>query len=120
MVIPAAEAFLSARSESIDYAVMEKAERVAVVPVEMGWSDVGSWDALHAISACDASNNACRGDVVAIDTANCLVRAGEGKKVALVGVSDLIVVVDGDDVLILPCGRSQEVKRVLAAMKGEA
>ena len=58
-----------------------------------------------------------RGKVVAIDTADCLVRAGEGKRVALVGVSDLIVVADGDDVLILPRGRSQDVKRIIEAMK---
>ncbi|HEV7289174.1 mannose-1-phosphate guanylyltransferase/mannose-6-phosphate isomerase [Sphingomonas sp.] len=116
-ILPDAIEFAKSPSDSIDYAVMEKASKVVVVPVRMGWSDVGSWDALHAISDSDANNNACRGDVVAIDTANCLVRAGDGKKVALVGVSDLIVVVDGDDVLILPRGRSQEVKRVLAAMK---
>ena len=116
-ILPDAVEFAKSPSDSIDYAVMEKAARVAVVPVSMGWSDVGSWDALHAISDCDESGNACGGDVVAIDTADCLVRAGPGKRVALVGVTDLIVVVDGDDVLILPRGRSQEVKRILEAMK---
>lgn len=116
-ILPDATAFAASPSDSIDYAVMEKAERVAVVPVSMGWSDVGSWDALHAISDCDGQGNACRGDVVAIDTADCLVRAGKGKRVALVGVSDLIVVVDGDDVLVLPRGRSQDVKRIIEAMK---
>lgn len=119
-ILPDATAFAASPSDSIDYAVMEKAEQVAVVPVSMGWSDVGSWDALHAISACDADDNVCRGDVVAIDTVNCLVRAGEGKRVALVGMSDLIVVADGDDILILPRGRSREVKRVLAAMQDRA
>lgn len=117
-VWPDAEAFAESASESIDYAVMEKAERVAVVPVSMGWSDVGSWDALHAISECDADGNACRGDVVAIETANCMVRADAGKRVALVGVEDLIVVASGDDILILPRGRSQEVKKIIDAMKG--
>ncbi|MEG3181027.1 mannose-1-phosphate guanylyltransferase/mannose-6-phosphate isomerase [Sphingomonas sp. LT1P40] len=116
-ILPDATEFAKSPSDSIDYAVMEKAPRVAVVPVSMGWSDLGSWDALHAISDCDIHGNACRGDVVAIDTADCLVRAGAGKKVALVGVSDLIVVVDGDDVLILPRGRSQDVKRIIEAMK---
>lgn len=113
---PDAEAFAACPSDSIDYAVMEKAERVAVVPVSMGWSDVGSWDALHAVSACDEGGNSCLGDVIAIETSNCLIRA-EGKRVALVGVSDLIVVVHGDDVLILPRGRSQDVKRVTEALK---
>ena len=116
-ILPEAAAFARSPSDSIDYAVMEKAYRVAVVPVSMGWSDLGSWDALHAISNCDVHGNACGGDVVAIDTADCLVRAGPGKRVALVGVSDLIVVADGDDVLILPRGRSQEVKRIIEAMK---
>lgn len=116
-ILPDAVEFAKSPSDSIDYAVMEKASRVAVVPVSMGWSDVGSWDALHAISECDADGNACGGEVIAIDTADCLVRAGAGKRVALVGVSDLIVVADGDDVLILPRGRSQDVKRIIEAMK---
>lgn len=116
MIWPDAAAFAASPSDSIDYAVMEKAERVAVVPVTMGWSDVGSWDALHAISDRDDSGNAWRGEVVAIDARGCLVRA-EGKRVALVGVEDLIVVTSGDDVLILPRGRSQEVKRLLEVMK---
>ncbi|MCW3835283.1 mannose-1-phosphate guanylyltransferase/mannose-6-phosphate isomerase [Sphingomonas canadensis] len=114
---PDAEAFAASPSDSIDYAVMERADRVAVAPVAMGWSDVGSWDALHAISRCDSAGNACAGDVVAIDTANCLVRAGEGKRVALVGVQDLIVVADGDDILVLPRGRSQEVKKIVEALR---
>jgi mannose-1-phosphate guanylyltransferase len=116
-ILPDATEFAKSPSDSIDYAVMEKAPRVAVVPVSMGWSDVGSWDALHAISEGDANGNTVRGDVVAIDTADCLVRAGAGKRVALVGVSDLIVVADGDDVLVLPRGRSQDVKRIIEAMK---
>jgi len=116
-VYPDADAFAASPAESIDYAVMEKAERVAVVPVAMGWNDVGSWDALHAISACDADGNAHRGDVIALDTRNCLVRS-DGARIAMVGVSDLIVVASGSDILILPRGRSQEVKALLEAMKG--
>lgn len=114
---PDAEAFAACPSNSIDYAVMEKAPRVAVVPVRMGWSDVGSWDALHAISEADEGGNVVRGDVVAIETLNCMVRAESGKRVALVGVSDLIVVADGDDILILPRGRSQDVRKIIEAMK---
>ena len=114
---PDRDAFGASPSDSIDYAVMERHPRVAVVPVDMGWSDVGSWDALHAISEGDEGGNVLRGDVVAIDTEHCMVRAEAGKRVALVGVSDLIVVADGDDILILPRGRSQEVKRLLEAMQ---
>nr|WP_294817722.1 mannose-1-phosphate guanylyltransferase/mannose-6-phosphate isomerase [uncultured Sphingomonas sp.] len=114
---PDAEEFAQSPSDSIDYAVMEKAPRVAVVPVAMGWSDVGSWDALHAISECDAQGNVSRGDVVLIDAENCLVRSEKGKRIALVGVRDLIVVAAGDDVLVLPRGRSQDIRKIIEAMK---
>ena len=114
---PDADAFAASPDDSIDYAVMEKADRVAVVPVAMGWNDVGSWDALHAISDTDAQGNAHRGNVLAIETKDCLARS-DGIRIAMVGVSDLIVVASGNDVLILPRGRSQEVKKLIAAMKG--
>ena len=115
-VWPDADAFAASPSDSIDYAVMEKARRVAVVPVAMGWSDLGSWDALDAITDCDAGGNAHAGQVIAVDTTNCFVRA-DGIRVALVGVEDLIVVASGTDVLILPKGRSQDVKKIIEAMK---
>jgi mannose-1-phosphate guanylyltransferase/mannose-1-phosphate guanylyltransferase/mannose-6-phosphate isomerase len=114
-VYPQSAAFARAPSTSIDYAVMEKATRVAVVPVAMGWSDVGSWDALHAISDTDGDGNAHHGEVLAIETKNCLVRT-DGARIALVGVEDLVVVASGLDVLILPRGRSQEVKKLIEAM----
>ncbi len=114
-ILPDADAFAASPSDSIDYAVMEKAERVAVAPVSMGWSDLGSWDALHAISASDDAGNTHAGDVIAIDTTNCLVRS-DGKRIAMVGVSDLIVVASGNDILILPRGRSQDVKRIIAEL----
>lgn len=115
-VHPDAGAFGTSPSDSIDYAVMERAERVAVVPVSMGWSDVGSWDALHELSDCDDAGNACRGDVIAIDAERCMIRS-DGARVAVVGVSDLIVVASGRDVLVLPRGRSQDVKKIIEAMK---
>lgn len=119
-ITPDAAAFAASPDDSIDYAVMEKAERVAVAPVAMGWNDVGSWDALHAISAQDAAGNAHGidggGEVVAIDTRDCMVRT-DGPRVALVGVDNLIVVASGNDILIVPRGRSQEVKALLAAMR---
>ena len=125
-LFPDAEAFAASPDQSIDYAVMEKAERVAVAPVAMGWSDLGSWDALHAISDRDEAGNAHGtdggadgGEVIAIDTHDCLVRT-DGARVALVGVDNLIVVAAGNDILILPRGRSQEVKKLIAAMKDKA
>ncbi|WP_081974393.1 mannose-1-phosphate guanylyltransferase/mannose-6-phosphate isomerase [Sphingomonas taxi] len=117
-IYPDAEAFGASPDDSIDYAVMERAERVAVVPVAMGWSDVGSWDALHAISERDESGNAHRGEVLAIDTQDCLIRS-DGIRISAVGISDLIVVASGNDVMILPRGRSQEVKKLIAAMKND-
>lgn len=118
-VLPDAERFAQAPADSIDYAVLEKAERVAVVPVSMDWSDVGSWDAVHGLGAADDRGTVATGDVVALDTANCLIRS-DGPTIAALGVSDLIVVATGDHVLILPRGRSQEVKRLLDAVKGRA
>lgn len=117
---PDADAFAASPADSIDYAIMEKAERVAVVPVSMGWSDLGSWDALHEIAPRDQDGNAHAsregGQVIALDTRNCLVRS-DGARIALVGVEDLIVVASGNDVLVLPRGRSQEVKTLIEAMK---
>ncbi|PAV73372.1 hypothetical protein WR25_00770 [Diploscapter pachys] len=115
-VYPDAEAFGGSPSDSIDYAVMERADRVAVVPVAMGWSDVGSWDALLAISPCDERGNHHRGEVLAIDTNNCLIRS-DGVRISAVGVSDLIVVACGNDVMIVPRGRSQDVKKLIEAMQ---
>jgi len=119
-IYPQAAAFAASPDASIDYAVMEKADRVAVVPVNMGWNDVGSWDALHAISELDGDGNAHRsdnnGNVLALETKNCFVRS-DGVRVSLVGVEDLIIVASGNDVLIMPRGRSQEVKKIIAAMK---
>ncbi|MBA2935115.1 mannose-1-phosphate guanyltransferase [Sphingomonas sp. CGMCC 1.13654] len=115
-VHPDPQVFGRSPSDSIDYAVMEKAERVAVVPVDMGWSDVGSWDALHALAPKDEDDNAHHGEVIAIDTANCLIRS-EGPLVAAVGVKDLIVIATRDAVLVLPRGDSQQVKRAVEALK---
>jgi mannose-1-phosphate guanylyltransferase len=109
-ILPDESAFAASPSDSIDYAVMEKADRVAVIPVSMGWSDIGSWDALHALDP------AHKGDVLAIDTQNCLLRS-DGIRINAVGVSDLIVVASGNDVLILPRGKSQDVKRIVEARK---
>jgi len=113
---PAQHDFAASPSQAVDYAVMEKADKVAVAPVEMGWSDVGSWDALHAISPCDEDGNTHHGEVFAIDTRRCLIRS-EGPVVAAVGVKDLIVIATPDAVLIMPRGASQEVKRAVEALK---
>jgi len=114
MIAPAAGSFAACPSDSIDYAVMERADKVACAPVSMGWSDVGSWDALHALGRKDADGNILQGAASAIDSQGCLVRS-DGAHVTLVGVQDLIVVATGDDVLILPRGTSQDVRKAVAA-----
>ncbi len=116
LIYPDTHDFAASPSQAVDYAVMEKADRVAVAPVEMGWSDVGSWDALHTISPRDEGQNVQLGEVVAIDTTGCMIRS-EGPLVAAVGVKDLIVIATSDAVLILPRGSSQEVKRAVEALQ---
>ncbi|PZU56892.1 MAG: mannose-1-phosphate guanylyltransferase/mannose-6-phosphate isomerase [Sphingobium sp.] len=113
---PDADAFGACPSDSIDYAIMERADKVACVPVSMGWSDVGSWDSLHQISARDDADNAVRGEVIALNASRCLVHS-DGPRITLVDVDDLIVVASGDDILILPRGKAQEVRRVIEALK---
>ena len=114
---PEAGAFAACRSDSIDYAVMEKADRVAVVPVAMGWSDSGSWDALYELGEKDANGNVHGGDVFTLDTANTLIRS-DGIRISVSGVSDLIIIASGNDVMILPRGGSQAAKANATARKG--
>jgi mannose-1-phosphate guanylyltransferase/mannose-1-phosphate guanylyltransferase/mannose-6-phosphate isomerase len=82
----------------------------------MGWSDIGSWDALHALIEKDENGNGFWGDIVAVDTGNSLVRS-DGPLVATIGVEDLIVVATADAVLIARKGQSQRVKEVVEALK---
>lgn len=113
-ILPDPEAFAGCPSDSIDYAVMERSERVGCVPVDMGWSDVGSWDTLHAIADRDGDGNATDGLATLISTRNCLVRS-DGPRISLVGVEDLIVVATANDVMIVPRGQSQLVKKAAEA-----
>ena len=110
------EAFEACPSISIDYAVMEKTRRGAVVPVNMGWSDVGSWDALWAVRDKTPEGNVLDGDVVAHESRNSLVRA-EHRLVALVGVEDLVVVETADAVLVAHRSSAQAVKTVVDGLK---
>lgn len=93
---------------------MENAEKVACIPVDMGWSDVGSWDALYELSAKDANGNALAGNSFALDSRNNLIR-GDGITVATYGIDNLIVVATQEAVIVLPRGESQRVKDLLAA-----
>lgn len=109
-ILPDAGEFAASPSDSVDYAVMEKADRVAVVPVTMGWSDVGSWDALYALGTKDADGNCLKGDVRAHDATGNLVQS-DGLKISISGIHDLIIVARGDEVMVLPRGASQDVKK---------
>ncbi len=99
-------------SISIDYAVMEKFEAMAALPLDCGWSDVGSWDALAEILPADPDGNVARGDAVVVDGARNITYAEEGT-IAILGLSDLIVVRSGDAVLVARRKDAQEVRRIV-------
>lgn len=112
-----AEAFKAARSISIDHAVMERTERAGVVPCAIGWSDLGSWEALWESGPLDAQGNRVTGDVLAIDSQNNLIHAAS-RLVSTIGLSDMVVVETDTAVLVAPRSRAQDVK--LAAARLEA
>ncbi len=112
------EAFHACPADSIDYALMEHTTRAAVVPVGMGWSDVGSWDALWELSDRDAAGNAITGNVVAENTRNCYLRSDAGL-VAATGIEDLVVVATADALMLAPRGRTQEVRGLVARLAAE-
>lgn len=115
--LPAA-AFGECRSDSIDYAVMEKTRDAVVVPLDAGWSDVGSWAALHEASPADAAGNVTHGDVIAESTRNCYVYSSD-RLVATVGLEDHVVVETKDAVLVAPRSRVQDVKLLVNRLKAE-
>jgi mannose-1-phosphate guanylyltransferase / mannose-6-phosphate isomerase len=112
------DAFAAAPQKSIDYAVMERTTHAAVVEGRFRWSDIGSWDAVFAVTPRDARGNALRGPAVAMESDNCLVHA-EGRLTAVLGAKDLVVVTTPDAVLVLPRARAEDVKRLVAALKGQ-
>lgn len=109
---PEREAFLACRSQSIDYAVMEKTAQAGVIALDAGWSDVGSWSALHDVSPADAHGNVVKGDVLAIGCRDSYVRA-ESRLVGVVGLEGCVVVETSDAVMVAPKARAQEVKALV-------
>lgn len=99
-------------SESVDFAVMEKANRVAVVPADLGWSDLGSWDAAAALVPADAQGNRVFGEAVLLETTNTFVQT-EDRVVALIGANDLVVVDTADALLVAHRNKVQDVKKVV-------
>jgi len=110
-----AAAFARCPSDSIDYAVMEKTNRAAVVPVDMGWSDVGAWNALAELGTADAQGNVLRGDVLTEQANNNLIRA-ESRLVVALGVHDQIIVETADAVLVADKQHAQDVKKIVAQL----
>jgi mannose-1-phosphate guanylyltransferase/mannose-6-phosphate isomerase len=112
------EAFTRAPKKSIDYAVMEKTDRMAVVAGHFRWSDIGSWDALFDITAPDAAGNILQGEVVTLDSSDCVVHSPD-RLTAVVGLKDLIVVNTSDAVMVMPRARAQDVRELVDKLKAE-
>ncbi|ACT48687.1 mannose-1-phosphate guanylyltransferase/mannose-6-phosphate isomerase [Methylotenera mobilis] len=110
------KSFMQCPSDSIDYAVMENTHLAALVPVDMGWNDVGSWTALWEVQSQDEAGNALRGDVYVDDVKRSLVRA-EGRIVAAIGVEDLVIIETSDAVLVAHKDRAQDVKKIVDHLK---
>lgn len=106
---PDKASFAACPADSIDYAIMEKASKVAVAPVTMGWSDVGSWDALHEIGRKDADGNVTSG-AIRIDNSHRNLIHANGIHVSVHNVDDLLIIANGNEVMILPRGSSQKVR----------
>ena len=113
------EPFARAPKKSIDYAVMERTERAAVVPVDLGWSDVGSWSAVWDVMNHDAEGNASTGSVVFYDSRNSLVRSDDAILTAVVGLEDIIVVATPDAVLVTSRDKAEQVKGLVEQLKAQ-
>ena len=113
-----ADLFAACPADSIDYAVMEKTADAAVIPLDAGWNDVGSWSALWEVGAQNSVGNVLRGDVVTEDASNCYLHANS-RLVAAVGIENLVVVETADAVLVASKDRVQDVKAIVARLKAQ-
>lgn len=114
-----AEPFARAPKKSIDYAVMERTRRAAVVPADLGWSDVGSWSAVWEVLERDADGNAVEGPAVLMDSHNSLVRADESLLTTVVGLDNVVVVSTADAVLVASRDKSEGVKALVEQLKSQ-
>ncbi|MGI9202122.1 MAG: mannose-1-phosphate guanylyltransferase/mannose-6-phosphate isomerase [Woeseiaceae bacterium] len=115
-VRPDDESFRASPADSIDYAIMEKTDKAAMVPLDAGWSDVGSWTALHDVRQADANGNTIDGDVLVQDCKGTFIQA-ESRLVAAVGLEDVIIVETKDSTLVASKDKSQDVKLLVDALK---
>lgn len=113
---PASADFMICPADSIDYAVMQATTRAAVVPVDMGWSDVGTWSSLWEIADQDAAGNVTAGDIFASETRSSYLRA-ESRLVAVIGLDDVVVVETPDAVLVMHKNKSQDIKEAVEHFK---
>jgi len=111
-----AKHFSTMPSISIDYGVLEKASHVSLIPCDIGWNDVGSWQAVHEISAQDENGNALQGNVIAVDCKNSLVRS-EKRLVAAIGVEDICIIETADAVLVSKSDQTQHVREVVGVLQ---
>jgi mannose-1-phosphate guanylyltransferase len=111
-------AFEACPDDSIDYAVMEKTDKAAVIPLDAGWSDVGSWTALWEIKQKDANGNVLQGDVITEGSQNCMIVGGE-RLVTALGVDDLIIVDTKDALMVAHKDKVQDVKKLVSAIKDQ-
>ena len=112
------ESFGRVPDDSIDYAVMEKSRNVAVVPCSIGWSDIGSWNALGELTAPDAQGNRIEGEVMLHDVSNCYIQSNQ-RIVGAVGINNLIIIDTPDAVLVADRSRAQDVKLLYARLKAQ-
>src|SRR4029079_18629167 len=101
-----------------DHGIMERTSRGVVVPVQMDWSDVGSWDAVWKLGTKDAANNVTKGEVLAIDSRESLLRSDGGPLVTAVGLDRMAVIAVRDAVFVAPLDRVSEVKRIVEGLQG--
>ena len=117
VVRPDERSFRASPNISVDYAVMERSEKVFVVPASFDWSDVGSWDAVHELTPADQHGNVLKGDVLALDVTNSLIRGDADVTVAVVGLDRIICVVSKDAVFVAPLERAQDVKKIVEELR---
>ena len=111
-----AEAFAGCESKSVDYAVMEKTDNAMVVPFSAGWSDIGSWDAVHNISEKDSNGNATTGDAMLVDSENCYINAST-RLVAALGLENISIIETSDCILVANNEYAQDAKKIAAMLK---
>lgn len=122
---PGEQAFIDAHypttpNISVDFAIMEKADNVFTIPAEFGWSDLGTWASLYAECPKDEYDNVVQGNILALDSDNCLLRSPEGKLMVVKDLSDYIVVDTDDVLLIYPKSKEQEIKQVTGLVKSHS